>query len=61
MSYTDPSSGKSEKLGMAEYQESSGILFPHLLSRTEGGKLKEELHLEKFVVDSHVDARDFRK
>ncbi len=61
MTYTAPSTGGTQQLRMEEYQETAGILFPHLLSRSADGKLREQLRLEKFVVNGRVDAREFRK
>lgn len=61
MTYGASSTGQTQQLRMEEYRETAGIFFPHLLSRSVNGKLREQLRLEKFVVNGRLDARDFRK
>jgi len=61
MTYAAPSTEQTQQLRMEEYRETAGIFFPHLLSRSANGKLREQLRLEKFVVNGQLDARDFRK
>ncbi|MBI3484519.1 MAG: hypothetical protein HY012_05130 [Acidobacteria bacterium] len=61
MTYTARSTESTQQLRMEEYQETAGILFPHLFSRSADGKLREQLRFEKFVVNGRLDPRNFRK
>lgn len=61
MSYAGSSSGQTQQLRLEEYRETDGILFPHLLSRSADGRLREQLRLDRFVVNGRLDAREFRK
>lgn len=61
LTYTVQPSGTAYQLRLEEHRETDGIFFPHLLSRSSEGKLREQLRLEKFQLNVKIDPREFRK
>jgi len=45
----------------SEFRKESGVMFPHRITMTRGGKVRLDLTLQKFAVNTSISERDVRK